>query len=189
MVASRAAGRRARTRAALSRGRKRRRSRRARRRSGRGAPAGEAGAWRPRTDERAVPRRSRHAVGRGSPAGRAVRRSRTLRRMPGFAAVAVLMLAVGIGATSVMFTVVNSVLLKPLSYPEPERLLTVHGATATLGEFWGFSNPDFNDLSARDPLACGRCVDLWRGHCQRSRRPRVQSTAARSRPTSFRCSA
>ncbi|HEY2908119.1 MAG TPA: ABC transporter permease, partial [Vicinamibacterales bacterium] len=71
---------------------------------------------------------------------------RTLRRMPGFAAVAILVLAVGIGATTVMFTVVNSVLLKPLSYPEPERLLTLHGATATLGEFWAFSNPDLADL-------------------------------------------
>ena len=71
---------------------------------------------------------------------------RTLRRMPGFAAVAVLVLAVGIGATTVMFTVIDSVLLRPLSYPEPERLLTLHGATDTLGEFWGFSNPDLADV-------------------------------------------
>src|SRR5204863_9136972 len=54
---------------------------------------------------------------------------RTLRRLPGFAAVAMLVLAVGIGATILMFTVINSVLLKPLSYPEPERLLTLRGAT------------------------------------------------------------
>jgi predicted permease len=72
--------------------------------------------------------------------------ARTLRRMPGFTAVAVLVLAVGIGATTVMFTVVNSVLLKPLSYPEPARLLTLHGATEKLGEFWGFSNPDLADI-------------------------------------------
>ena len=66
--------------------------------------------------------------------------------MPGFAAVAVLVLAVGIGATTVMFTVIDSVLLRPLSYPEPERLLTLHGATEKLGEFWGFSNADLADV-------------------------------------------
>src|SRR3954468_22468379 len=71
---------------------------------------------------------------------------RTLRRMPGFAAIAVLVLGVGIGASTVMFTVINGVLLTPLSYPQPERLLTVHGATEKLGEFWGFSNPDIADL-------------------------------------------
>ncbi len=71
---------------------------------------------------------------------------RTLRRMPGFAAVALLVLALGIGATTVMFTVIHGVLLRPLSYPEPERLLTLHGATEELGEFWGFSNADLADL-------------------------------------------
>jgi hypothetical protein len=72
---------------------------------------------------------------------------RTLRRMPGFTVVAMLVLAVGIGATTLMFTVINSVLLKPLSYPEPERLVTLHGATDKLGEFRGFSNPDLADVS------------------------------------------
>src|SRR5438270_10708840 len=72
---------------------------------------------------------------------------RTLRRLPGFATVALLVLAVGIGATTLMFTVVNSVLLKPLSYPQPEQLLSVHGASQKLGEFWGFSNPDLTDVA------------------------------------------
>jgi putative ABC transport system permease protein len=73
--------------------------------------------------------------------------ARTLRRMPGFTAIAMIVLAVGIGTTTLMFTVIDSVLLRPLSYPQPERLLTVHGATETLGEFWGFSYPDLADLT------------------------------------------
>jgi predicted permease len=71
---------------------------------------------------------------------------RTFRHKPGFAAVAVLILALGIGATTVMFAVINGVLLRPLAYPQPERLVTVHGFTQDFGEFWGFSNPDLADV-------------------------------------------
>jgi len=73
---------------------------------------------------------------------------RVFRKLPGFAAIALLILAVGIGATTVMFTLINSVLLRPLSLPDPDRLLTLHGSTAALGESWGFSYPDFVDVGS-----------------------------------------
>jgi predicted permease len=74
---------------------------------------------------------------------------RLLRKNPGFAAVVLLTLALGVGVTTVMFTVVNGVLLKPLPYPEPNRLVTVHGHTETWNsEIYGEQNvayPDFLD--------------------------------------------
>src|SRR5580693_895009 len=73
---------------------------------------------------------------------------RTLRQRPGFAAVAILTLALGSGATTVMFTVINGVLLKPLAYPQADRLVTLHGKAEKYGEQWGFSYPEFHDYQS-----------------------------------------
>jgi predicted permease len=70
---------------------------------------------------------------------------RALRQRPGFAAVLLCTLALGIGATTVMFTVVNAVLLTPLPYPEPERLVALHARTEKYGDQWGVSYPNFLD--------------------------------------------
>lgn len=71
---------------------------------------------------------------------------RNFRQKPTFAAIIITILAVGIGALTVMFAVVNAVLLRPLAYPEPDRLVTLHGFEEGFGEFWGFSNPDLADV-------------------------------------------
>jgi predicted permease len=71
---------------------------------------------------------------------------RSFRHKPGFTAITLLISALGIGATTVMFTLVNSVLLNPLPFSEPGRLVVLHGFLEHLGEFWGYSYPDFQDI-------------------------------------------
>ncbi len=74
---------------------------------------------------------------------------RNLLRTPGFTLMVVLTLTLGIGATTALFNVVRAVVLQPLPYTEPDRLLHIGHLSAERGPVFGaFSPQDFDDLKA-----------------------------------------
>jgi predicted permease len=84
---------------------------------------------------------------------------RTLRKSPGFAVTAILTLALGIGAVTSIFSVVNSVLLKPFVFPDPGRLVMLREYEPQLATGGGTDNPrHFYNWQSNDRLLSGMAI-------------------------------
>ncbi|MGC1606067.1 MAG: ABC transporter permease, partial [Candidatus Acidiferrum sp.] len=86
---------------------------------------------------------------------------RMLAKSPGFTAVAILTLALGIGANTALFSVVNGVLLKPLPYPQPEQLVWLAESKPNFSS-GSISWPNFKDWQKENRTFSG--MGLYRGY-------------------------
>jgi len=90
---------------------------------------------------------------------------RMLRRNPGFAAIAVLTLALGIGATTAIFSVVNGVLLRPFPYEDPDRLVVIWERNLTRGlPYMVVSPPNYADWRDQNQVFERIGAFAWRRH-------------------------
>src|SRR3954471_23924024 len=85
---------------------------------------------------------------------------RILLKQPAFTLVAVITLALGIGANTAIFSLVNSILLRPLPFREPDRVVRLMQASPKLGlPTWGVSQADFG--AYRDQNRSSESVALY----------------------------
>lgn len=120
---------------------------------------------------RAIVHRSRSAApepgrSRRRPSFEAVMRdlvqaTRNLAGAPGLTAIALVTLALGIGANTAIYTLLDHALLRPLPFPEPDRLVRIYNVRVAGGDDrWNLSYPDYADL--RDAAGTLAAVGAWR---------------------------
>ena len=115
---------------------------------------------------------------------------RQLLRAPGFTVVAILTLALGIGATSAIFSVVNGVLLRPLAYPNPDRIVRVNELLQKFGRFsvapatfldWRQQNTVFSQIVAMNSTGRHWSPRRAPNGSPAASSPGIRSTCCRSR--------
>lgn len=89
--------------------------------------------------------------------------ARTMGRAPGFAMIAILVMALGIGATVTLFTVVRSVLLNPLPFPDANRLIALYGKTDE-GKGGAVAAADFYDWQTESRSFEQMAIWRWTGY-------------------------
>jgi predicted permease len=87
---------------------------------------------------------------------------RMLLKHPGFTAVVVLTLALGIGANVALFSVVNGVLLKPLPYPDPDQLVTIHQSKPNF-DTGAMPYPNFLDIRSQNQTFSSMAISRSNG--------------------------
>ncbi len=108
---------------------------------------------------------------------------RQLLKSPGFTLVAILTLALGIAASTAIFSVINAVLLHPLPYPDSERIVTVAQTARSTGVSYGDSSPaNFIDWTAQNKVFSAMAAARgWQANLAGSAEPeRIPTTMASS---------
>jgi putative ABC transport system permease protein len=96
---------------------------------------------------------------------------RTLRARPIFTLVAVLTLAIGIGSSAAIFSVINAVLLRPLPFPDSQRLVSLYTRYLPSSgydfPYFALSGPEFTDIQTLMSLASkmSRCPRATASEC------------------------
>jgi hypothetical protein len=83
---------------------------------------------------------------------------RMLAKHPGFTAVVVLIIGLGIGANTALFSVIQSVLRSPLPFREPQRLLLIRTESEATGHSWACSVPDYRDWCEQNTVFESMCA-------------------------------
>ncbi len=101
---------------------------------------------------------------------------RALRNSPGFSAIAILTLALGIGANTAIFSAINSVLLRPLPFHDPDRLVFLYETELAPGTY-PFAGPDYLDWQSQNKTLEGMSLYTWTGRSNVSGAGEPQSVA------------
>ena len=85
---------------------------------------------------------------------------RSVAKSPGFFSIAIITIALGIGANTAIFSVINAVLLRPLPFQDPDRLVRLFETEAAPGRY-PFAGPDYLDWQAQNRTLAGSALFAW----------------------------